>query len=183
MQAPLRAPRGASCGRHPHGPSKPPRGPPPPRAKDAFCRDKVSLPKAPTAAPGGTSKVTFLGIEGQSVSVDLPCDQYILDAAEEQGIDLPATCRGGICGSCVARVVEGGVDMSDIDDVGFTLTEEEQEQGLVLLCMGRPVGDVKLETQCDWGYSLGVAEWKGASGRLSAEPEPLMGKKWEKNDK
>ncbi len=43
--------------------------------------------------------------------------------AEKEGIDLPATCRGGICGACVARVATGQVDMSDIPDLSFTLNE------------------------------------------------------------
>ena len=37
-------------------------------------------------------------------------------------------------------------------------------QGMALLCMSRPLGDCAIETQSDWGYSLGVAEWKGATG-------------------
>ena len=58
----------------------------------------------------------------------------------------------------------------------LTVSEDEQAQGMALICMARPTSDVSIETQCDWGYSLGVGEWKGASGRFSATPEPLMGK-------
>lgn len=111
------------------------------------------------------------------MEMDCRDNQYILDAADAAGIDLPATCRGGICGACVARKVEGSIDMSDIVDLDFTLNEEEQAQGMVLLCMARATSDITLETQCDWGYSLGVAEWQGATGQFSATPEPLMGKK------
>lgn len=39
-------------------------------------------------------------------------------------------------------------------------------QGMTLLCMTRPVSDVTVETQSDWGYSLGVADWKGPSGHI-----------------
>ncbi len=105
---------------------------------------------------------------------------YILDAADKAGVDLPATCRGGICGACVGRVAKGAVDMSDIDDLSFTLTEDEQAQGMALLCMSRPKGDCSIETQCDWGYSLGIQEWKGATGQFSSSPDPLMGKKIQK---
>ncbi len=105
-------------------------------------------------------------------------DMYILDAAEAAGLDLPATCRGGICGACVGRVAAGGVDMSDIDDLSFTLSDDEVEQGMALLCMARATGNTTIETQCDWGYSLGVCEWKGATGRFSAAPDPLMGSSW-----
>lgn len=61
------------------------------------------------------------------------------------------------------------------------MSEEEEAQGMVLLCMARPVSDrVVIETQSDWGYSLGVAEWKGATGEIGGKKvEPLMGKKWD----
>ena len=47
-------------------------------------------------------------------------------------------------------------------------------QGLSLLCMCRPVTDVRIETQSDWGYQLGTGGWKGATGEISGkEVEPL----------
>lgn len=48
-------------------------------------------------------------------------------------------------------------------------------QGMALICMARPVSDVvRIETQSDWGYSLGVGEWKGATGHISGkEVDPL----------
>lgn len=50
----------------------------------------------------------------------LTCVQLV--CAEEHGLDLPATCRGGICGACVARVSSGTFDQSDIVDLEFTLS-------------------------------------------------------------
>lgn len=47
---------------------------------------------------------------------------------------------------------------------------------MTLPCMARATSDCEIETQCDWGYSLGVGGWKGASGKFSATPDPLMGK-------
>lgn len=41
-------------------------------------------------------------------------DTYMLDSGLDAGLELPFTCRGGICGACVGRVVEGEVDMSDV---------------------------------------------------------------------
>lgn len=107
-------------------------------------------------------------------------DTYLLDSGLDAGLELPFTCRGGICGACVGKVVEGEVDQSDVADLSFTVSEEEQADGMTLLCMARPVSDkVVIETQSDWGYSLGVAEWKGATGEMSGKKvEPLMGKKW-----
>lgn len=70
---------------------------------------------------------------------------------------------------------------SQIPDLTFTVSEEEQAQGMALLCMARPVSDrVVIETQSDWGYSLGVAEWKGATGEIGGRKVvPLMGSTWE----
>ena len=42
---------------------------------------------------------------------------------EDQGVDLPATCKAGICGCCVARIASGTFDTSDIPDLDFTLNK------------------------------------------------------------
>ena len=43
-------------------------------------------------------------------------------------------------------------------------------QGMTLICMARPLSDrVRIETQSDWGYSLGVGEWKGATGHIAGK--------------
>ena len=185
--------------------------------KDKFARDTIDLSKrkiGPGTAP--PVKVTFLGANNSSVTVDCPTDQYILDAALDAGLELPFTCRGGICGcvfffvylslclfvslslslsaivqtltqrkynslffhtiinsACVAKCVSGDTDQSDITDLEFTLDEDEQKEGLTLLCMAYPVGDVVIETQSDWGMRVG--EWKGATGEiLGREPTKLM---------
>jgi hypothetical protein len=51
---------------------------------------------------------------------------------------------------------------------------------MALLCMSRPLSnEIRIETQSDWGYSLGVCEWKGATGHIGGKSvEPLMGEKW-----
>ena len=63
-------------------------------AADKMCRDVVSVPKGEFVGEGKTFKVTFLTAGEQSTTIDCPDDQYILDAAEAVGLDLPATCRG-----------------------------------------------------------------------------------------
>ena len=70
--------------------------------------------------------------------------------------------------------------LPQIADLSFTMSEDEQAQGMALLCMARPVSDVvRVETQSDWGYSLGVDEWKGPTGEiLGKKVEPLMGTSW-----
>ena len=119
-------------------------------------------------------QVTFVGANGITETIEVPDDQYILDTAIDAGLELPFSCRGGVCGACVGKVTEGDVDQSDIDDLEFTVSEEQQEEGLALLCMARPVGNCTIETQSDWGYSLGVKEWTGATGYIKGkDPVPL----------
>ena len=145
---------------------------------DAFCRDKVSLARGEVKSEGKVFKVSFMGADGETKEVECPDNMYILEAAERGGLDLPATCRGGICGACVVRVAKGEADQSDIADLAFTVSEDEQAQGMTLICMARAKSDLVIETQSDWGYSLGVGEWKGATGRFSATPDPLVGESW-----
>lgn len=150
------------------------------RAAEGFCRDKVNVDsRGSFQSQGKVYKLTFKGIGDEERVVECPDDTYILEAAEQAGLDLPATCKSGICGTCVGRIASGQFDSSDIADIEFTITKEEQAQGLAMLCMTRPCSDLTVETQCDWGYSLGVKDWEGASGRFSATPDPLMGKKWD----
>jgi 2Fe-2S type ferredoxin len=150
------------------------------KPKDKMARDAIDLSKRKISEAGSIVgapvKVTFLGANNSRVEVECGSEQYILDAGLDAGIEIPFTCRGGICGACVARVAKGAVDQSDITDLEFTLSEDEIEAGMALLCMARPVGDVEIETQSDWGYSLGTTEWKGATGEiLGRDPTPLMG--------
>jgi ring-1,2-phenylacetyl-CoA epoxidase subunit PaaE len=58
----------------------------------------------------------------------------VLDAALQQGADLPYACKGGVCTTCKARLIEGEVLM----DVHWGLEHEEIEEGYILTCQSHP---------------------------------------------
>jgi ring-1,2-phenylacetyl-CoA epoxidase subunit PaaE len=74
-------------------------------------------------------------LDGRSFDFDLGFDSdNILDAALKQGADLPYACKGGVCCTCKAKLLEGEVEM----EVNWGLEHEEIEQGYILTCQSHP---------------------------------------------
>lgn len=85
---------------------------------------------------GVTSEVTVV-LDGRSTTTAMARDATILDSAQQARSDLPFACRGGVCGTCRARVREGEVDMVR----NYALEPDEVQRGFVLTCQTFPVSD------------------------------------------
>jgi ferredoxin len=75
--------------------------------------------------------------------VQVPANQYILQTAEAQGVELPFACRNGACTTCAVRVLQG--DLVQPEAMG--LSPHLQSQGYALLCVSYPRADLVVETQ------------------------------------
>jgi ring-1,2-phenylacetyl-CoA epoxidase subunit PaaE len=83
---------------------------------------------------GPTSKVSIT-LDGVTFNMEVPFNgESILDAALKNGADLPYACKGGVCCTCRARVMEGEVEM----EVNYALEHDEIEKGFVLTCQSHP---------------------------------------------
>lgn len=110
---------------------------------ERFSSGSAAVTKPPTLAnpadqsdPSATVKLTVI-LDGKPHELQMSPDAHILDVALSAGLDLPYSCRGGVCCTCRAKVMQGSVSM----DKNFTLEKWETDQGFVLSCQAKPTSN------------------------------------------
>jgi len=112
---------------------------------DKVHAERFVVPGAPPAKPrpvgataeqphGHTHQLDIV-LDGKTHHLWMGVDDRVLDVALDAGLDLPYSCKGGVCCTCRARVLEGQVEM----EKNYTLEEAEMRRGFVLTCQSRPL--------------------------------------------
>jgi ring-1,2-phenylacetyl-CoA epoxidase subunit PaaE len=94
------------------------------------------LRHAEAIVEGETSSLTVV-LDGRSTTTAVPKTTTVLDSAQQKRPDMPFACKGGVCGTCRAKVTHGEVEMAR----NYALEESEVEQGFVVTCQSFPISD------------------------------------------
>jgi ring-1,2-phenylacetyl-CoA epoxidase subunit PaaE len=86
-----------------------------------------------TSTSSGVSNIT-IHVDEEETTLEMSQKQTILEAALANDLDVPYSCQGGVCSSCICRVTEGSASMRQNN----VLTDNEVAEGLILSCQAEP---------------------------------------------
>ncbi|MCG9893527.1 MAG: 2Fe-2S iron-sulfur cluster-binding protein [Thermosynechococcaceae cyanobacterium MS004] len=101
----------------------------------------VEAVEVPPATPAIVS-LAIVSLAQSGKLIDCTEGDFLLDVAEAAGVDLDSSCRSGSCGTCRQKLLEGSITYEGDPQA---LDANDQAQGYVLTCIGRPVGRVVLD--------------------------------------
>jgi 2Fe-2S type ferredoxin len=101
---------------------------------------------SPAEIPDDEAAVFEVEYTKEGETVEVPENQSLLEAGEDQGWDMPYACRQGQCLSCGGHVADGPAEDFVVHDNQEMLEESELDDGYVLTCVGYPTADLTLET-------------------------------------
>lgn len=111
---------------------------------ERFSAEGLPVPEKRTVQAGNQFDVSVeITQDGNTFSFTMDSmSETLLDAAQKAGADLPFACKGGVCCTCMAKLLEGKVDMA----VNYALEPDQVEQGFILTCQSYPLTDtVKID--------------------------------------
>lgn len=99
-------------------------------------------PTIPAPAKPLESRSAIISFAKSGQEINCNDQQSILDIAEQNGIEIPSSCRAGTCGTCSVKVLEGEVKYEGDADA---LDDREKAQGFILTCISHPIGKVAID--------------------------------------
>lgn len=107
---------------------------------ELFTTPVILLPKVTEVHANFSGESTVSAIlDGEITTVKLKTDgKSVLDALDATGMDVPFSCKGGVCCTCKAKIIEGSVRMN----INYALTDDEVKQGYILTCQSHPTSEV-----------------------------------------